>query len=120
MSTDFFILMKSELSVTIIIFALLILKVWDGIKSNSVLLHLTNVLLFCNLVIGFFFNSDGELFSGMYHTDSVIAAEKIILNLGTLIISLQSFEWLKTHKHMLEFYILLLSTLLGLFFMNSS
>ena len=120
MNTDFFILMKSELSVTLIIFTLLILKVWDGIKNNSVLLHVTNVLLFVNLIIGFFFNSDGELFSGMYHTDNVIAAEKIILNLGTLIISLQSFEWLKTHKHMLEFYILLLSTLLGLFFMISS
>src|SRR5574339_558108 len=38
----------------------------------------------------------------------------------TLIISLQSYNWLKDHKHVPEFYILMLSTLLGMFFMISS
>src|SRR6476659_1878886 len=36
-----------------------------------------------------------------------------------LIISMQSWSWLKTHKHVIEFYLLLLSTLLGMFFMIS-
>lgn len=119
MNTEFFILMKAELSLILIIFLLLFIKVWDGIKNNTTLLHLTNVLLLINFLFGFFFNSNGELFSGMFYTNDAIALEKNILNFGTLIISLQSFDWLKTHKHLLEFYILLLSTLLGMFYMIS-
>lgn len=120
MSTDFFILMKSELSLVLIIFLLLFIKIWDGIKNNTTLLHLANILLLLHFLFGFFFNSQGELFSGMFHTNNVTALEKNILNFGTLIISLQSFDWLKTHKHVSEFYILLLSTLLGMFYMLSS
>ena len=120
MGIEFFTLMKSELLLTLIIFILLFLKVWDGIKDNTTLLHITNTLLFINLLVGFFFNTSGELFSGMYHTNEVLSLEKNILNLGTFIISLQAYDWLKTHKHLLEFYILLLCTLLGMFFMISS
>lgn len=120
MSTEFFLLMKSELSLTLIIFILLILKIWDGIKDNTTWLHLANVLLLLNFAFGFIFNTTGELFNGMYHTNGLIFLEKNILNLGTLIISLQAFDWLKTHKHVSEFYILLLTTLFGMFFMISS
>ncbi len=120
MGTDFLLIMKSEMILTAIIFILLFLKVWDGIKSNAALLHITNVLLFVNLIAGLFFNTDGELFNGMYHTNSTLLLEKNILNLGTFIISLFAFDWLLNHKHLLEFYILLLCTLLGMDFMVSS
>jgi energy-converting hydrogenase Eha subunit H len=120
MNSDFFILMKSELSLVLIIFLLLILKVWDGFKNNTLLLHLTTGLLLINFILGFFFNSSGNLFNGMFYTNDGIALEKNILNFGTLIIALQSFDWLKTHKNFLEFYILLLSTLLGMFYMISA
>ena len=120
MNTDLFIIMKSELSLGLIIFLLLFIKVWDGIKNNTTLLHLVNLLLLLNFLLGFFFNKNGELFSEMFYSNDASALEKNILNFGTLIISLQAFDWLKTHKHLLEFYILLLSTLLGMFFMISS
>ncbi len=120
MNTDLLLLMKSELSLVLIIFILLFLKVWDNKIEHATLLYITNFLLVINLIAGLFFNTSGELFSGMYHTNNLLALEKTILNIGTLIISLQAFEWLKTHKHMLEFYILLLTTLLGMFFMISS
>ena len=112
--------MKSELSLGLIIFLLLFIKVWDGIKNNTTLLHLVNLLLLLNFLLGFFFNKNGELFSEMFYSNDASALEKNILNFGTLIISLQAFDWLKTHKHLLEFYILLISTLLGMFFMISS
>jgi NADH-quinone oxidoreductase subunit N len=116
---DFFSLMKFELLVTAILFILLFLKL--GKEMNAVsLLNIVNVLLLVNFFAGFFMNQDGELFSGMFHTNKTIELEKNILNLGVLIISLQSFAWLKTHKHLLEFYMLLLSTLIGMFFMISS
>jgi len=120
MNTDFLLLMKSEMGLIAIIFILLIIKVWDGIKSNSTLLHLCNFLLLVNLIAGFFLNGTGELFNGMFHTNNILAFEKNILNFGTFIIFLQAFDWLKDHKHLLEFYILILCTLLGMEFMISS
>ena len=120
MTSDFFILMKSELSLVFIIFLLLILKVSDVFKSNSAFSHFSNVLLVLNFVFGFLFNSEGTLFNGMFYTNSALALEKNILNFGVLVICLQAFDWLKTHKHVAEFYILLLSTLLGMFYMISS
>jgi NADH-quinone oxidoreductase subunit N len=56
----------------------------------------------------------------MFHGNRLIFLEKNMLNLGTLILSLQAYSWLKDHKLVLEFYMLLLSTLLGLFFMISA
>ncbi len=113
MSVDFFTLMKSELSLILIIFLLLFLKVWDGIESNKTLLNGINVLLFVNFVIGFFDYPAGSLFGGMFNHNSILNTEKFILNFGTLIISLQAYDWVKNHKHLLEFYILMISTLLG-------
>lgn len=120
MGIEFLMLMKSEMLLTAIIFFLLFLKIWDGVKSNAALLNITNVLLFVNLIAGLFGNTPGELFSGMYHTNNTLFLEKTVLNLGTFIISLQAFDWLKDHQHLLEFYILLLCTLLGMDFMISS
>ena len=120
MGTEFLLIMKSELSLTLIVFFLLFLKIWDGVRSNTALLNIVNVLLFLNLVFGLFFNTDGMLFNGMFYTNNTLFLEKSILNLGTFIISLQAFDWLKDHKHLLEFYILLLCTLLGMDFMISS
>ena len=56
----------------------------------------------------------------MISTNRLLTFEKNLLNLATLIISLQSYNWLKEHKHVPEFYMLLLSTLLGMFYMLSS
>jgi len=120
MATNFFILMKPELIIAFILFLLLFLKVAGSEGSNEKLLNGINVLLIINFAAGFFFNGEGILFNNMYKTNSLIALEKNILNLGVLIISMQSYNWLKVHKHVAEFYMLLLSTLLGLFFMLSA
>ena len=120
MVTDFFVLMRSELSLTLIIFILLFIKVADSNLRNTTLLNIINLLLAVNVIVGPLFNTEGMLFSQMFLTNDVIVIEKLILNAGTLIISLQAFDWLKNHKNLLEFYILLLSTLLGMFFMISA
>jgi|RhiMetdeSRZDD1v2_1073273.scaffolds.fasta_scaffold01037_33 NADH-quinone oxidoreductase subunit N len=119
MLTDFLILMKQELIITVIIFILLLLKIGKELTNEQVI-NIANVLLLLNLAGGIFFNRQGTLFSGMFQTNALIVLEKNILSLGTLIISLQSTSWLKKHAHVSEFYILLLSTLLGMFFMISS
>lgn len=120
MVNDFFILMKQELVITLIIFVLLFVKLSNKETKNETLINFVNLLLILNLVSGFFMIREGNLFGDMFHTDELLFLEKNLLNLGTLIISLQSYNWLKDHKHVPEFYILMLSTLLGMFFMISS
>lgn len=116
---DFLLLMKQELIITMIIFTLLLLKIGTEM-SNTAILNLANGLLLFNLAAGFMGSQAGMLFDGMFFTNPLIVLQKNILSLGTLIVSLQSSSWLKKHEHVPEFYILLLSTLLGMFFMISA
>jgi NADH-quinone oxidoreductase subunit N len=116
----FFILMKQELLLTAMIFILLFIKLAAKEWSNKKILQWVNVMLLINLIAGFVMPSSGNLFGNMFFTDELIHLEKNILNLGVLIISLQSYNWLLHHKHAPEFFVLLLSTLLGMFFMLSA
>lgn len=120
MLNNFLLLMKQELVITLIIFILLFIKLGKREWNNHSLIHFINILLFLNLASGFFFPCNGTLFGDMFRTNELLIFEKNLLNLGTLIISLQSYNWLKEHRHAPEFYMLLLSTLLGMFFMISS
>ena len=120
MLNEFLILMKQELMITIIIFILLFLKLGNKEIKNETLINFVNVLLLINLISGFFMQQNGAMFGDMFRTNELLSFEKNLLNLGTLIISLQSYNWLKDHKHVPEFYMLMLSTLLGMFFMISS
>jgi NADH-quinone oxidoreductase subunit N len=90
--------MKAELMITVIIFILLFLKLGKKEISNVSLFNFVNVLLTINLVTGFFNIPDGKLFGEMFRTNELLTLEKNLLGLGTLIISLQSYHWLKDHK----------------------
>ncbi len=116
---ELLILMKSELLVTAIIFILLFIKLGSGIKNESLLLIIQSLLLI-NLIVGFFLNNDGSLFDGMFTTNGLIALQKSILSLGVYLISLLFADWFKKSEHMPEFFMLMLSALLGMFFMISS
>ncbi|MDP4285312.1 MAG: NADH-quinone oxidoreductase subunit N [Bacteroidota bacterium] len=116
---EFVTLMKSELVITVIIFLLLFIKLGSGMKNGMLLLVIQNLLLL-NLVIGFFFNAEGNLFDGMFHTTALIAFQKSILNLGVYLISLLFAGWYMKSEHLAEFFILLLSALLGLDLLISS
>jgi len=84
------------------------------------LLNLINSLLVINFLIGFLPIAVASAFGDTFHTTKLIVLEKNILNLGLLIVSLQAYDWLKSHRQLLEFYILLLSTMIGFFFMISA
>ncbi len=112
-------LMKPELVITGIIFLLLFIKIGKGLKNETMLL-LIQVLLLLNFVFGFFFNAEGRLFDGMYQTTVMIALQKNILSLGVYLISLLFADWFKKSEHMPEFFMLMLSAMLGMFFLISS
>lgn len=112
-------IMKPELLLTALIFLLLFIKLGRGMKNETMLL-LIQVLLLLNFIAGFFFNTEGILFDGMYVTTHVIILQKNILNLGVYLISLLFSGWFKRSAHMPEFFMLMLSALLGMFFLISS
>ncbi|MBC7629729.1 MAG: NADH-quinone oxidoreductase subunit N [Ferruginibacter sp.] len=111
--------MKSELVITGIIFLLLFIKVGTDIKNDR-LLPLIQIVLLANVVAGFIFNEDGSLFGGLFTTNALIAFQKSILSLGIYLISLLFTDWFKKNEHMPEFFMLMLSAVLGMFLMISS
>ncbi len=120
MWNELLLLMGHELSLTILLFVLLFIKLGEKESSAGLNLGLINILLLINFICGLVFHSTGTLFNGMFITNDTLSFEKDILNFGTLLISMQASNWLKTHKHAAEFYMLLIATLCGMFFMISS
>jgi NADH-quinone oxidoreductase subunit N len=120
MLNDWLILMRQELGLVILILLLLFLKLGKE-RSNAFLLNLIHAALFINLLLGFvYFEKGGELFGGIYASGPFLTVVKSILNLALLLISLQSHAWLSKHDHLIEFYLLLLTSLLGMDLMISS
>lgn len=112
-------IMKNELVLTFIIFLLLFIKIGKGMKNETMLL-LVQFLLFGNIIAGLLLNDEGSLFDGMYHTNALIGLQKTILSSGVFLISLLFGDWFKKSEHLPEFFILMLSALLGMFFLISS
>lgn len=119
MINDFFILMKAELVLTGLIFLLLFIKIGGRMPSHR-LLPLIQVLLLLNFLSGFFGQKTGALFGDMFYTTPLIAFQKTLLNGGVYLISLLSAGWLRQTKHLAEFFLLMLSALLGMFLLISS
>ena len=69
-----------------------------------------------------FLSEPAEAFGGMYVATQAANVMKVILSIGTVIVLIMAEPWLKNEaqKHRGEFYLLMLSTLLGMFIMVSS
>ena len=62
-----------------------------------------------------------EAFGGLYVASAAVNVMKIILAFGTLIVVIMAYPWLKTCERLAgEFYMLIISTLLGMYIMMSS
>ena len=62
-----------------------------------------------------------EAFGGIYVTSQIANVMKVILTAGTVIVLIMSQAWLKTNnRYEGEYYMLILSTLLGMYMMLSS
>lgn len=116
---DFLILMKPELAVTVIIFLLLFIKLGKGMSNGNMLLLIQGLLLL-NFALGFVLLDEGSLFGGLYKTSLLMAFQKNLLNLGVFLISLLFADWFKKSEHLPEYFMLMLSALLGMFFLISS
>ena len=90
-------------------------------RKNSVLSKMTAALLICQMLL-MTTVAPAEAFGGMYVATQAANVMKIILTLGTLIVVIMAQSWIENEakKYSGEFYLLVLSTLLGMFIMTSS
>lgn len=124
MYSDFF-SMHSEWALT---FVLLFVFFYDLLavgRARRIFHPLVCGLMLCYLLFAAWNFGVGQLslFGGMYVSTPIANVMKIILGLGTLIVFLFAGEWLHSEDNRLkqgEFYVLVLSTLLGMNFMLSS
>ncbi len=123
MSLGTFLTMRHEL--LLIAAALLMLMAEIFFKpENRKYLSLVAILLFGAItIVGFLPSPTGFLFGGMYHSSGTTLLMKNILNIGVFLVFVQSVTWLKKSENsdkIAEYFILLLSTLIGMNFMISS
>jgi NADH-quinone oxidoreductase subunit N len=117
---DNVLLFRFEIIIAVLILALLIMSLRDFNTKVTAFLGTMNILLLVNFIVGWLPMYTGSYFSGFFRTTDLIVFEKNILNLGILLISLSSYQWLKQSEHRLEFYFLMLSSIMGVFVMLSS
>ena len=91
-------------------------------KKHDVLFAVTVALM---AVLPFriaFLSEPSDAFGGIYITSQMVNVMKVILTVGTVIVLIMAETWLKNEAGKLrgEFYMLILSTLLGMYMMMSS
>ncbi|OFY71310.1 MAG: NADH-quinone oxidoreductase subunit N [Bacteroidetes bacterium RBG_19FT_COMBO_42_7] len=123
MSLTNFLLMRHELLLIIAALLVLMAEIFhDPAKKRSI--NLFSVGLFVVVtIIGFLPLPSGSLFGGMYQVTDTRLMMKNILNIGALLVSIQSVTWLNKEENsekISEYYILLISTLIGMDFMISA
>ena len=124
-----FLLMKEELSLIAVIVILFIADLFmspdahkhDGKPMLNTMLPVA--LLIVHTLITIVPGPAADAFGGMYHNQPIQSIVKSILSVGTLIVFLMAHEWMRRPDAAIkqgEFYVLTLSTLLGMYFMISA
>lgn len=88
-------------------------------RKGFVLGVLTGALLICQMV-SCLLAEPATAFGGLYVTTPIVSVMKAILTAGSFIVIVMAQEWLKTTRYQGEFYLLVISTLLGMYMMMSS
>ena len=122
MTLEGFLLMRYELVLLAVILLLIIAEIFSNNKKRIVAIAI--ILFAIHTIIGFLPLEEGTLFGGMFKSTTLIHLFKNVLNVGVLIIILQSADWInekvvKEHKST-EFFALMFLSLLGMYYMISS
>ncbi len=121
MNLESFLLMRHEIVLTIALLIILIAEL--STENKKSIINLSLFLFAAVTAIGFIPSAEGTLFGGMYQTSHLTVMMKNILNVGTVILFFQVADWIKKPEYqnkVSEFYLLILSTLIGMNFMISS
>ncbi len=123
MSPDKFLIMRHELLLTIAVLVVLVAEVFSHPDKKGKIITLSVICFGIITALGFLPSAEGELFGGMYVSSAGRLMMKNILNIGVMLVFLQSVDWLRKDVNSdktSEYFILLLSTLIGMNFMISS
>ena len=116
--------MRHEIVLLAITLLLVIAEIFIPQDKKHSIVHLAIFLFGIHTILGFLPTDENNLFGGMFRTTGLIHFFKNVLNIGVLILLLQSGDWLQekvvAQKKGTEFFILLFSSLLGMYFMISS
>ena len=118
-----FLTMQPEVSLMALLVITFIADFISAGKERRWFNPLVCVLMLLHLVLNFQPSVAMEAFGGMYQTNSSISVIKTILALGTLLVFIQSRTWLQRNDTSFkegEFYLLIISTLLGMNMMVSA
>ena len=117
-----FIPMQAEISLAAIMVILLLADLIMKEPHNKTLQTIACGLLVVQIILNIQ-PSTGEYFGGMYNCTPVASVVKTILTAGTLLVFMQAGEWISspdTRHKAGEFYVITISTLLGMYFMVSA
>jgi NADH-quinone oxidoreductase subunit N len=115
--------MRHELLLVAITVILLLVEIFLPQDKKHKIILPAILLMALVTIAGFIPGPTGVLFGGMYGTTPMILLMKNILNIGVLIIFVQSVSWLKLWEQkekIGEYFVILLSTLIGMNYMISS
>lgn len=119
-----FLIMRHEIVLTVLALVFLCLEIFMDQKNVKRKVHVAIGLFALVTVFGFCPTQEGTLFGGMFINDPLKIFFKNVLNIATLIVMLQAGNWLTSKKEnenkSTEFYILIISTLIGMNFLISS
>lgn len=115
-------MMQNELLLLLLLLIIIVAEIFSGENKRSInVISIVGILIIT--VLGFIAPTYGSIFGGMFVSNSLTALMKGILNLGTLVVVLQSIDWLSKEENSVrtsEYHSLLYSTLIGMNFLISS
>lgn len=114
--------MHQELSLIAVFLLIFVLDLFLPARFRHWLRPASCILLGIQLLANLY-PTEVTLFGGMYHSTPIASVMKSILTLGTILVFMQSTHWLRrpdTRHKMGEFYLLTISTLIGMYFMMSA
>jgi NADH-quinone oxidoreductase subunit N len=124
MDLNSIITMRQEIFLLAIILLLIVGELFIPKNKKQSIVHLALLLFGIHTIIGFFAIAETSLFGGMFRTNHLIHLFKNVLNIGVLILLLQSADWIQEklvpENKGTEFFMLLFSSLLGMYFMISA
>ncbi|MDD2960757.1 MAG: NADH-quinone oxidoreductase subunit N [Muribaculaceae bacterium] len=119
-----FLMMRQELGLLVVFLLVFLYDLFMPKKAQTHLPVFTTVLFAVFTLLGLnLFWAEGTAFGGMYESTMSTEAIKRILNIGALIVLIQSIKWANSEFVAVrrgEFYSLLLITLLGMYLMISA
>ncbi|MCB0489285.1 MAG: NADH-quinone oxidoreductase subunit N [Cyclobacteriaceae bacterium] len=123
MSLQELLLMRHEWLLIAAVVALLLLELNFSEAKKTNVIPAAAIIFTIVTLIGFLPSENGRAFGGMFITDPIRTLMKNILNLGVLIVFLQSGSWLRTQNNfnrVTEFYLLIISSVIGVSYMISA